>query len=660
MKQYFIAGLCAIFLYLLFYHQLLNTNIFIGGSDPLKFFYPSRYHLYQSMFKGNFPFWTEKIFSGYPIYADIERGFLNPINILSILLFGPFVSYKILHFLFYFVGCVFWYLFLQKFKQSNILSFMSSVVVLNFSLFTLYHQQHFGLTLITLLFPVFLYYVHMYSNSYHTRYVIILAFLTSLIFYIGNIQAVILILIPLCLYLFLNTTKIKDVFLYFLLTFALISPQFFPTIELYKLSARSSNESLFTQGSFMPFSMVNILYPYLFGISENYKWNMVNEEFFIHETYIYVGIVSFVLGFLGFTKITNNKKRKFIYGLAIIFILLSTWGYIPVINKISIPVFSMFRYWGRSVFLLNIALALSVVEFFNSKEKINLKKLLKPLSFLVVYLLFLQLVNFSNPSVWIPFKLLISGAFKINQDFFVWVALFSSTILISFLSEKLKPMLALLLILDLFIFGKPIINSYLRSMSDLQLTHQTYTTNARQIGFDKSYFWNLNLYSDNMGVLGYSQFIPKNYLNTLLNVGIYDSETVDNSLTDKSLELLGVGYLDTSFKGKLQSNILNSNFARNIIVNDGEISFDISTDIFLELKTLIRNYPGWQLKINNIEQNLTNSKDNTYLSFVVPQGLNHIQLRFIPHSFYFGIAILICLIIVLIVVYSHHAIKKYE
>lgn len=660
MKQYFIASLCAIFLYLLFYHQLLNTNIFIGGSDPSKFFYPSRYHLYQSLIKGSFPFWTEKIFSGYPVYADLERSFLNPLNILSILIFGPFNSYKILHFLFYFIGCMYWYRYLQKLGQHNILAFVSSIAILYFSLFTLYHQQHFGLTLITFLFPAFLYYVHLYANDQKVRHVITLALLTALTFYIGNIQAVVLVLTPTFLYLLLNSVKIKDIFIYFLLTFALISPQIFPTIELYRLSARSSQTSIFTQGSFMPTSMVNIPYPNIFGVSGNYKWNMVNDEFFIHETYIYVGIVSLILGLLGFTKITDTKKRRLIYCLVIVFVLLSTWDYIPFANKLPIPVFSMFRYWGRSVFLLNAALALCIAEFFSSNEKLAIKKLLKPISLLVAYLVFLQLFNYANPSVWIPLKLFLSGAFKINQDFYIWVTLLFVSILLTFLLKRSKVVLAILLVVDLFIFGKPVVNSYLRSHNDLQLTHQTYSTTARQIGFDKSYFWNLNLYSDNMGLLGYSQFIPKNYLNTLEKAGIYDNEIIDETLTDEKLENLGVDYLDTSFKGKLKGTIVNSDLARNLVVNEGKIDFDMFAEALFELKTLIRNYPGWQLKINGKSQNFTNSTGSTYLSFFIPEGENHIQLKYVPQSFYFGVAVLIFSSVVLIMVYSHYYRKIHE
>ena len=78
--------------YVLFYLPILSKNTYLGGSDPTKYFYPSRYYLWESLVNGRFPFWTERIYSGFPIYADSERVFLHPLNILVTVLMGPFDS----------------------------------------------------------------------------------------------------------------------------------------------------------------------------------------------------------------------------------------------------------------------------------------------------------------------------------------------------------------------------------------------------------------------------------------------------------------------------------------------------------------------------------------------------------------------------------------
>ena len=75
--------------YLIFVGKFLLPNYYFWGSDSTFFYYPSRFYLQERILEDkSFPFWTERQFLGFPIYADAENGYLNPINVLSILIFA--------------------------------------------------------------------------------------------------------------------------------------------------------------------------------------------------------------------------------------------------------------------------------------------------------------------------------------------------------------------------------------------------------------------------------------------------------------------------------------------------------------------------------------------------------------------------------------------
>ena len=110
-KNFWIPLLLATLSYFTIFYPLFGSDTVIySGKDSVNLHYPSRYYLHERLSNLEFPVWTERVFSGFPIYADIERGYLNPINVVSVVLFGPFRSYKVLHFHILFVwvyGAVF-------------------------------------------------------------------------------------------------------------------------------------------------------------------------------------------------------------------------------------------------------------------------------------------------------------------------------------------------------------------------------------------------------------------------------------------------------------------------------------------------------------------------------------------------------------------------
>ena len=72
--------------YVLFYGPFLTATHYFWGSDAQIEYVPARAYLYDQIVNHHtFPFWTERMYSGFPIYADLENSYLNPVNVGSIL-----------------------------------------------------------------------------------------------------------------------------------------------------------------------------------------------------------------------------------------------------------------------------------------------------------------------------------------------------------------------------------------------------------------------------------------------------------------------------------------------------------------------------------------------------------------------------------------------
>ena len=152
-KVFLIALAISLSTYILFIGNFLLPNYYFWGSDAQVEYVPAREYFYQKVVNEHtFPFWTEKMYLGFPIYADSENGYLIPINVLSILIFGPTLSYKILHLSFYLIGSLSLFYLLKR-KDIGIAGYSVSNVIFYFSTFMVNHQIHFNILLTFYLFP---------------------------------------------------------------------------------------------------------------------------------------------------------------------------------------------------------------------------------------------------------------------------------------------------------------------------------------------------------------------------------------------------------------------------------------------------------------------------------------------------------------------------
>ena len=225
--------------YLLFFWPILNPYKTFWESDVYTKHYPTQEYLRRSILQEHkFPFWTERIYLGFPIYADIESAYLNPVNVVTVLLFGAFTSFKIIHFTSYMIGAYALYLLLKR-KGIGILPFTASVLVYYFSFFHLNRLVHYNLISITMLFPLNVLLLDLFVERTNKKYIYAQAGMLAYSIYWGHPQSTVLLVMLLTLYLFVFgislsfANKLKYLIFTIGLTACLALPQLIPSFRLF-------------------------------------------------------------------------------------------------------------------------------------------------------------------------------------------------------------------------------------------------------------------------------------------------------------------------------------------------------------------------------------------------------------------------------------------
>lgn len=663
--------------YVAFFYVLLQPNVVFWGSDAENKFHPTRTYLYEQIVEeGRFPFWTERMFSGFPIYADIENAYLNPANIAFTVLFGPTTGYKLLHFVSYLIGSLGLYLFL-KMKNIGHAGYAVANVIFYFSHFFINHQIHTSMVMTLYYFPLSLFLVDKYFSNFKFKSLFAGAVLFAYIFYWGHPQALIIYLIGLLSYILVYYFSWKDknfLFKYLVLTTVLsgllILPQLIPSLALNLSSTRSiaDEEISANTGSLVP-SLVSLVgYPSLFGKTNPFDGEGILEEYTVTETYIYAGITALILAVLGIAYSKDKKLGNYALLLISIFIVLGFARYIPLINLDNIPLISYFRYWNRTVILGMFGIALLAASFINelgNKSSLLLQKdSIKKGAYLLGLIGILNVIH-----LWNPISLGIIKAHLIRlylkEDFLVWALIVGSNLLLSYLllkANKLKSnfkiyqvLFIVLLFFDLWYFSKDLMNFRTQRINTEELRRYTLSEefdNKRIVVTANNIEDSYGLYYKNWSPYGYSQFIPEKYEDFFeKNDDMYlrkSLETDIETVPEKSLRKLGIYavYDPSNDETMSKTKYINKDLPLDIITTDdiegsyifkqeGHIKFNITTKEEQLLNTYIRGDAGWRLYINGESTEL--NYDDVFLAFRIPEGESIVELKYVPIYFYLGV-----------------------
>ncbi|MCI0474310.1 MAG: hypothetical protein L0Y76_12075, partial [Ignavibacteria bacterium] len=157
-NDYIFLGILALF-WIIFFRELLTGSAYLFD-DFIEQYYPSKYMVSVMLSKGTFPFWNPYIFSGMPLFADLQIAILYPTNlILSLFVKNDKLSALaiqnsiIFHYL---IASVFSYFLARKLNIQGIFALLFSVIF-TYSSYMIVHMIHMPLVEAVVWLPAVLY-----------------------------------------------------------------------------------------------------------------------------------------------------------------------------------------------------------------------------------------------------------------------------------------------------------------------------------------------------------------------------------------------------------------------------------------------------------------------------------------------------------------------
>lgn len=652
-KIFFILIISAF--YLLFFKNIFNAKFNFWTSDAAYKMFPTRVYIYEKISQFDFPFWTDRIFLGYPLYLDIEQGILNPINILSIFIFGPVWSLKILHIFTYLFGSYCIYKLSKIFyPESNFLISALSVLSFYFSFFHLNHLIHMNIVLVSMLLPIHVYLVFLYFENPKPRYLVyqILLFAYGVLW--GQPQNSLFIFFIIAYLYFYLTKDYKKTISYsiFLLlsTFFLTLYQLYPSFSVFFSSPRVGNILKYSEYSNSPTILLNNLFPYSLGYFQNFRGYEVSGAFSYVEVYTYLGIVSAAILVFYLLYGYGDKYYRLVLN-SIYFYLIFT--FISIYFPFRIPIYSDFRYWTRGIFLLSFLLIFPINYLFSKMQKLP-KPSYKNLLFLII---FLVVSFFFESKDFINFVIENQLNYIKKIDVLVWVGILSSTIFLLFFFFKSKVskiyLIFALLILstfDLRYYASDLLPVRVsRYKSEANFKTDSDCQNKRCLLENTSYNGNEFLLFKSFSPYGYSQFIDKEYID-FFNKNFY--QDIDRSPRAEIVRPeLDVNYLSQiGFQKILLANGKSLSFPQNnfwifrdnlkgqiLSYREGEINFEVNVEKAGSYLTNLKYSKNFQLSVNGNSREL--EKEGIFSKIYLESGKNNVKLKYFPTDIILGLGV---------------------
>ncbi len=355
------ASLCAI-------HLLNGTAIY--GSIITVFFRPYRLSLEKSFSNGTLPLFAPEFGAGFPIHADSQGGFLNPLHLVSVLFFGADVGNSVglaLHLIVFSVGT---HLYLRNLGVRNWISlFGATLSILGVGLHvSIVHSFTYE---VIAFIPWAMLAVDRFAEKRSFRFLLLFLLCWLLQLSVGHFQYQFFSLILYLCYAavvfsklgLLNWAKRMAQLMFALgFGFCLLGVQTLPTAELLIQGSRSElgNWRQMLDGSVPPWHLVELWTPYLRPLLYNSRPDyLARLKLNLVEGYVYVGVLPTLiclvalftpareLGLAGFKPFRAMKL------LLVMQTVRSLGWYIGIwIPLMYLPGFGNFRVPSRNLLLL--------------------------------------------------------------------------------------------------------------------------------------------------------------------------------------------------------------------------------------------------------------------------------------------------------------------
>lgn len=489
--------LSAISIHLIFFWSIyFSDNIIYSGKDTLRIHYASKFFLFESLQNYHFPIWTDKMFGGYPILFDLERGYQNVFNLISVYFLGPINSLNFIFVCTYLIGFVSMSFLLHKLTKLNLWNSVILTVLYFFSHFSLFHVQHQNMLFSIFLLPTIILLSYLFVQNRRLLYI----FCTIISYYFlitfGSLQTVIINVLFQSIFIIIISKNVKSGIVNIL---SLVTPSFVLTIpsiyyffQMFQDSERSVS-GVSGQGNLNLYHLGSYLLPFFLG-SQNYFGTTLNADLLKQESLIYFSLSALLISILYFfRKDTSSNPFKRLLGITfLLFIILNVWVYFP---------FDLFRYWIRSSYVINFAILLLLADFLH---KFSIDKVQNKLNnYNVKYILFFGFclflaisINFINKDYRFLFN------FYLN-DYIFYIPIYMLIAIITLIAFFKFPKYLILVLLIDFSVSQTVHNFNLFLPKDELISF------TKQFNFYENTNDDYSLLKNGPSLSGYSGLVPK-------------------------------------------------------------------------------------------------------------------------------------------------------
>lgn len=410
-KKDFIFVLLLIFISIclfipLYYPQkLIMVTPEMVGSDNIKFHFPNKYFIKDSLSNNKIPIWNNHIGGGFPFLAQPENGVFNPINFLTLKFFS-FSSAII--FQYYLVFCllsIFSFYLGRQLLLNNFSSLFFSITFTYSALF-IFNSIHISHMFSILYFPLVLIFFLRFLDNRSIRHFLFLVFSISLQILSGHLQYSFITFVFIIFFILIKSFFEKRIlwqislyiFLAYLMSICLTGFQTLPSIEFFLNSTRGNQEIFGNLGKYssnVPFSIIlTFLSPFVLGEIKKGTYPLDNL-LAPWDGNLYIGfyglffLILFLKNIKFITKLRKSIKSllKIFFTLFCVFFILSFGNNSPLYFIFYFPPFNFFRAHSRFffivVFILSYFASLSFYQVFKKNKK-------KYLVFLIILIIVIE------------------------------------------------------------------------------------------------------------------------------------------------------------------------------------------------------------------------------------------------------------------------------
>jgi len=617
----------------------------------------------------SFPFWTEKLYSGFPVYADPENAYLNPVNDASILIFGPWLSYRVLHLLEYLVGSLSLY-FLLKRKGIGIAGYAAANAIFFFNTFFIDHQIHFNMIMSLYLIPTAFLFADMFIEKRRLLFILLESLVIANAVLWGHIQSAVFVCMGIFVYMAIfSFRKMRfSVFLFFFLALALLVtvetlPQTMPTYDLFSHSKRTASLD-YLKGSLNPRMAVFSFVPYLLGGYQDFVGRQINRDITYNEVYTYFGISSMLLSALALFLLKKSREVVFAFALVWIFLIFGFMAHNKIFPE-STPLVTLFREWGRTAVLSSFGIALLAGIFVEKIGKASFKNARSGILFLLLPLVYIWiLIKMDDGGIGRKLGSYVSFDYIRTYPYFpalkTIVLVLAGVLLLFFAAKKwypgyadkilrpIKIVLVLVVLFDLVYFSQDVLAFRLQDVSRLKMDSVPAELENKRVILNSPAVWGMeSLYYKSWSPLGSSQLKDKEYADYFgksgidLTRGVFPPEK-HRPTNYPQLKEAGIVAIFTDNKitylNDSQLDVLKGSAAGHYVEKrEGRITMQIDNQDNSRMNTFLRYDPNWIVKIDGQEAKTT--KDGLFFGFPLEKGSHLVEIRYSPKPFYEAVAI---------------------